>query len=149
MISTQARNGPDRTCALSYCGADGTCAAQKPTCGLGSEMVSRSPDDFGCELCKAGRYSATVDGNCDGTCEAGYYCAPGARSARDAPCPRSGDVFCPPGSERPRPVAAGFYALYDGALPVGEAACPRGSYCAAGKRLPCPVWGRAGIKTYF
>ena len=134
-----ARNGPDRTCESAYCGADGTCAAQKPTCGLGSEMVSRSPDDFGCELCKAGRFSATVDGSCYGTCEAGYYCAPGARSARDAPCPRSGDVFCPPGSERPRPVAAGFYALYDGALPVGEAACPRGSYCAAGKRLPCPA----------
>ena len=91
------------------------------------------------QLCQAGRFSATVDGNCDGTCEAGYYCAPGARSARDAPCPRSGDVFCPPGSERPRPVAAGFYALYDGALPVDEAACPRGSYCAAGKRLPCPA----------
>ena len=102
-------------------------------------MVSRSPDDFGCQLCQAGRFSATVEGSCDGTCEAGYYCAPGARSARDAPCPRSGDVFCPPGSERPRPVAAGFYALYDGALPVGEAACPRGSYCAAGKRLPCPA----------
>ena len=90
-------------------------------------------------MCQAGRFSATVDGNCDGTCEAGFYCAPGARSARDAPCPRSGDVFCPPGSERPRPVAAGFYALYDGALPVGEAACPRGSYCVAGKRLPCPA----------
>ena len=41
-------------------------------------------------------------GTADGTCEAGFYCAPGARSARDAPCPPSGDVFCPPGSERLR-----------------------------------------------
>lgn len=134
-----SRAGPDRTCASAYCSAAGTCADRKPACGLGREMVARSPDDFGCQSCQAGKFSATIDGGCGGICKAGFFCAPGARSARDAPCPRTGSMFCPPGADRPRPVAAGFYALFAGVLPVNEVACPRGSYCVAGTRRPCPA----------
>ena len=133
-----ARNGPDRTCESAYCGADGTCAAQKPTCGLGSRwfLGRRMTSAVNCAKRAGSRRRSTVTATARARPDS---TARRARSARDAPCPRSGDVFCPPGVDRPRPVAAGFYALYDGALPVGEAACPRGSYCAAGKRLPCPA----------
>ena len=141
-----AAAGPDRTCASAYCGGDGLCAASAPACPAGSELVVRSPDDFGCEACAAGRFAAPGFSTCNGTCAAGFYCPDGSTAATARAC-GGATVYCPAGSAAPRPVPAGYYAIF--ARKAGAAAverCPRGSYCAGGVKRPCPA-GTYGNET--
>lgn len=122
---------------------------------------------FRCKQCAAGRYGSTGglrSAACSGLCSEGHFCPAGSIAATQFPC---GDdsFYCPEGSPRPIPAAAGRYTVsrahldllasnvtepprgsLDPAghgLRVAEVLCPPGSYCRAGVSVPCPV-GRYG-----
>lgn len=136
-----AENAPDRTCASSWCGDGGACAAAVPPCPPGAALVTTTPDDFRCERCESGRASP-AGAACDGRCEIGFYCPAGSASSRARPC-GSAAVHCPAGTAAPLAVAAGYYAIFGsrsaGAGATGQAACPPGSYCEGGVPRVCPA----------
>ncbi|KAH8056628.1 hypothetical protein JL722_7467 [Aureococcus anophagefferens] len=138
-----AAAGPDRTCASAYCGGDGLCAASAPACPAGSELVVRSPDDFGCEACAAGRFAAPGASACNGTCAAGFYCPDGSTAATARAC-GGATVYCPAGSARRGPCPRATTPSSRNA--AGGRRAARGSYCAGGVKRPCPA-GTYGNET--
>ncbi|CAM9193439.1 unnamed protein product, partial [Discosporangium mesarthrocarpum] len=91
--------------------------------------------------CPAGVYGdclgATGEGCC-GPCPAGRYC-PEATASRDGQLCGSPELYCPEGSGAPSIVGEGNYTFGGPAdQRVGEAICPRGSYCVKGLRHLCP-----------
>ena len=99
----------DSTCASTYCGKAGTCAAQETkTCPMGWYLDVSTPgtDDastyaaYHCEKCPAGTFGDSVllrTSQCSGACAAGYYCPAASTSAVAHRCGGVG-AFCPEGS---------------------------------------------------
>jgi len=98
---------------------------------------------------------------CTAVCPAGYYCPFGSASYVDRPCGSDPQWYCPRGSESRQPTQQGSYAVDLLMSPVSSLSsspaaqmggyskavvCPVGSYCLAGKRIPCPA-GRYGSLT--
>lgn len=132
---------------------------------------------FHCTQCAAGRYGASAgltSAACTGLCREGYYCPAGSTSSQEFLCGHA-SVYCPEGSPRPIPAAAGRFTLSsidnststsantstsasasasgnyyssegDERVRVIEELCPMGSYCSEGVIIPCPV-GRYGNTT--
>lgn len=99
--------------------------------------------------CPAGRFGAQSGGasaQCDGACAAGFFCPEGSVVAQAVAC-GAPDRFCPEGAGAPTDIADGFVGVgADEFHLVDEAACPAGSYCAAGVQTLCPA-GRYGGTT--
>lgn len=122
---------------------------------------------FLCKQCAAGRYGATSglrSSACSGLCAEGHYCPAGSTVATAFPCGGL-DYYCPEGSPRPIPAAAGRYTvsrsdiarnrtafeqLTEGSVSqaarVAELLCSPGHYCRGGVSIPCPR-GRYGNST--
>ncbi len=111
-------------------------------CPAGSTRADAVACPAGRVGAQAGLSSASCSPLCDratglcvdalSECPQGSFCGP----ASAAPLPCGGpSVYCPRGSPAPLPVSAGFYSDGGGAR---QRACPRGSYCAGGLKMPCP-----------
>jgi len=125
---------------------------------------------FQCKQCAPGRYGAVTglrSPACSGLCAEGYFCPAGSTSNTSFPC-GGAQFYCPEGSARPIPAAAGRVTLSrvdldrlngstsftpqytpsveHSAVRVAEQLCPRGHYCSQGNIIPCPV-GRYGNTT--
>lgn len=104
------RGGVKRRCAAGvYGAAEGM---SSPACGapcpFGSYCAINSTQPV---LCPGGRYGRgrMTNEDCDGICEAGFYCPPGSYSPTQNECGGE-DVYCPPGSAAPVPVSSGHYS---------------------------------------
>ena len=103
--------------------------------------------------CPPGTYTSmngTIDEQCMGPCDRGYYCTVGSSSPTQHRCGNA-SVYCPRGSSEPTPVHDGFYCFFTGA-DAGEQAvwdpmnttcsveipCEPGYYCIKGVKYPCP-----------
>lgn len=104
-------------------------------------------------LCPRGRYgsrSGLSERDCDGVCEAGYYCPEGSTSPQQNKC-GSVDMFCPTGSHFPQPVTQGYYTVntqgLDQNVPqlewadpltrTAERRCEPRYYCSGGIKKMC------------
>lgn len=78
---------------------------------------------------------------CSGLCAAGYFCPTGSTSPTAYPC-GAADVYCPPGSGRPKEILSGWYSAGGDDLKNNTRTvafpCVRGSYCVQGRMFPCP-----------
>ena len=96
------------------CVEDGRCADAAPTCAVGEYLAFGSSDALECAPCPAGRYGAReglTAAACSGPCAEGHVCPEGSTTPRALACGGGAHVFCPLGSARPTPVAAGFYTI--------------------------------------
>ena len=83
-------------------------------------------------------------------CTEGYYCPPGSISSREHKCGNI-SVYCPIGSGLPTIAKPGYYTV-NGEVVIGQIStvvsdeatrshvliCPKGHYCFAGVKKPCP-----------
>ncbi len=110
---------------------------------------SYCPGDGRRHLCPVGMYgsqSGLSTDDCNGHCEAGYFCPRGSVSSRQTPCGNS-TVYCPQGSGLPVLVEKGYYSASSTGI-INEAGpnsthdmqlkCELGYYCIDGIKYSCP-----------
>lgn len=120
--------------------------------------------------CKNGECDGFTDGQCNGICEAGYFCPAGSSSSREQPC-GGAQYYCPAGSADKQLISAGSYSTpLDSASEFGninstksikgrkkmeasfvreaQTACEAGYYCIGdGLRRACSEAGAFGTTT--
>jgi hypothetical protein len=131
-----------RFCRSGVIGDPDTRTTQVP-CEAGSFCVRGQR--FECPPGRYGRQSASSDPQCDGECQAGFYCPWGSPRTDEHVCGGE-DVFCPRQSGGPTPVSTGH--LTDPSEPplrrTREIPCPLGHYCERGIATKCPAGTYAG-----
>ena len=103
-----------------------------------------------CPASRFGSSSGQHDADCDGVCEAGYFCPPDSTSSTQNPCGNS-SVYCPEASANPILVDQGYYSASDSsdtnpadfyAGPNSthhkQVMCEIGYYCRGGVKYSCP-----------
>lgn len=101
-----------------------------------------------------GKREGLSDPECEGRCQAGYYCPEGSTSATEAEC-GSTKLYCPTGSIAPLPVPQGYFSYLESSLinadnlvatsGIGHEStrssiflCSLGHFCVDGVMHPCP-----------
>lgn len=82
---------------------------------------------------------------CSGLCPSGFYCPVGTSSPVSFHC-GSSNLYCPEGSKYPTIVSTGYFTfdsqgsedLISANSRSAQKICPRGYFCTAGLKQPCP-----------